>query len=130
MSKKIKLLWLDDIRDPKDETWNNYIAKNIGNPFEMDITWVKDYNSFLLEIVIGFNHDIVSFDHDLGDVFHPDRDTPMIVVEKTGYDACKRLVNYCIEKNKPFPKYHVHSSNPVGKKNIESFIENFLNYNY
>ena len=130
MSKKIKLLWLDDVRNPKDDMWNNYIAKYIGNPLEMDITWVKDYDGFILETLMGFKHDIVSFDHDLGDVFHPDTDAPMRSVEKTGYHACKYLVNYCIENNEPFPKYHVHSSNPVGKKNIESFIENFLNYNY
>ena len=46
------------------------------------------------------------------------------IKEKTGLDCAKFLVEYCADENQPLPEYLVHSANPVGKKNIESFLEN------
>jgi hypothetical protein len=44
---------------------------------------------------------------------------------KTGYDAAKWLVQYCHSNCLPFfPEYNVHSANPVGKANIESYLSN------
>jgi hypothetical protein len=45
--------------------------------------------------------------------------------EKTGYDCAKWLVDYCIDNQANLPDYLVHSANPIGKKNIESYLENF-----
>jgi hypothetical protein len=44
--------------------------------------------------------------------------------EKTGYDAAKWLADHCAEKGVKFPRYVVHSMNPVGKERIDSYIEN------
>ena len=59
----------------------------------------------------------VSFDHDLGDTESE--------VEKTGYTFAKYLIEYMFDNNikEPF-QYYVHSANPVGLKNIESYLEN------
>ena len=43
--------------------------------------------------------------------------------EKTGYDCCKFLCDVCMKSNVKHPTYVVHSMNPVGKSNIESYIE-------
>ncbi len=60
----------------------------------------------------------VSFDHDLADISDSHK-------EKTGYDCVKWLVDYCIDnKIIKFPNYQVHSANPIGKKNITSYVEN------
>lgn len=59
----------------------------------------------------------ISFDHDLGDN------------EPTGYDVVKYLVDLDLDGILFWPEnfdYYVHSQNPVGKKNIESYLNNFL----
>lgn len=121
MDKK-NLLWLDDIRNPTYEIWNNYIAKNIGNPLEMNIIWIKNFHNFKLQILTNGLPDIVSFDHDLEN-FHISKST---YIERTGYDCAKWLVNHCMQNNLDFPQYHVHSANPVGKENIQKYIINYL----
>jgi hypothetical protein len=62
--------------------------------------------------------DMISFDHDLG-------------LEETGYDTAKWIVNQIIDKHLDLPDnfvYHVHSANPVGKRNIEALLDNFTKY--
>jgi len=63
----------------------------------------------------------VSFDHDLGDTENEN--------EETGYTFCKFLVEYMMDNQiaKPFA-YNVHSANPVGAKNITSYLENAFNF--
>lgn len=58
----------------------------------------------------------MSLDHDLGE-------------EKTGYDFVKWFCEMHIQKKICIPfdfRYYVHSQNPIGKKNIESYLESFL----
>lgn len=38
--------------------------------------------------------------------------------EKTGFDAARFLINYCKDNKKKLPKYHCHSMNHIGCKNI------------
>ena len=97
----MKKLYLDDIRVPQTEGW--------------DI--VRNYDEFVFWVRLNGVPDEVSFDHDLGD------DNV-----KTGYDCAKWLGQYCIEKNIPFPKWNVHSANPVGKANIEAYIQNVIKH--
>lgn len=97
----MKKLYLDDIRVPQTEGW--------------DI--VRNYDEFVFWVRLNGVPDEVSFDHDLGD------DNV-----KTGYDAAKWLGQYCIEKNILFPKWNVHSANPVGKANIEAYIQNVIKH--
>ena len=97
----MKKLYLDDIRIPKTEGW--------------DI--VRNYDEFVFWVRLHGIPDEVSFDHDLGE------DT-----EKTGLNVAKWLGQYCIETNTPFPKWNVHSANPVGKANIEAYINNVIKH--
>lgn len=62
----------------------------------------------------------ISFDHDLGQ-------------EKSGYDLAKAMVY--LDMYSPlgfFPKgfsFYVHSQNPVGAKNIKSYLDGYLAIN-
>jgi len=119
-------LFLDDVRVPYD------VFKMIINPiYENNEDWVivKHYYEFVDYIkendipeFISFDHDL-SFDHYLSENQEGDIDY-VSLKEKTGYDCAKWLVEYCLENNLTIPDYYVHSANPVGKKNIEGFLEN------
>jgi hypothetical protein len=41
-------------------------------------------------------------------------------------DCCKFLVKESITKNTPLPQVYVHSSNPPGRENMMSLINNYL----
>jgi hypothetical protein len=97
----MRKLYLDDIRTPRTEGW--------------DI--VRSYDDFVAWIRLNDIPDEVSFDHDLGEN-----------TEKTGYDAAKWLGAQCLLTDTPFPKWNVHSANPVGKANIESYIQNVIKH--
>ena len=60
----------------------------------------------------------ISFDHDLG------------AKSKTGFDITKNMVERDLDKKgRWIPNnftYDVHSANPVGKKNIEGLLDNYL----
>lgn len=61
----------------------------------------------------------VSFDHDLGNVS-----------DKTGYDLAKYLVERDLD-NGDMPDdfgYEIHSSNPVGRENIDSLFKGYLEH--
>lgn len=122
------LLWLDDIRNPKDIIWHNWIARNVGNPFEYSITWVRSFDEFK-DSIHKFMPDVICFDHDLGEehytVNDPDNLDYTIFEEKTGYDCAKWLIEYCLDKGEQFPNVFIQSSNPVGVENIRKLILNF-----
>lgn len=115
MFERKTLLWLDDIRDPMDERWENWIEQNFGIRFQ-HIIWVDSYESFVNLIKERGLPDAVSFDHDLGDTSSD---------EKTGYDCCKYMVDYCIDNDKEFPMYRIQSDNAPGRENIDKYIQNF-----
>jgi hypothetical protein len=110
----MKKLYLDDVRCPKTEGWD------IVRTYEEFVDWVTK-NGLPEE---------VSFDHDLAEISY-DSSTyseSFIYYEKTGYDAAKWLGEYCIDKKIPFPKWNVHSANPIGKANIEAYINNVIKH--
>lgn len=118
-------LFLDDIRVPYD------VFKATINPiFENNEDWavVRDYHQFVNYITKFGLPDFISFDHDLSyDHYLEENQSDIEYVklnEKTGYDASKWLVNYCVENELQLPKFYVHSANPVGKQNIISYLEN------
>lgn len=113
---KIKLLFLDDIRNPHLQ----YQYNRGMDPSE--ITWVKSYDEFCDWIEENGLPEEVSFDHDLGDF----RMVDGVRVEKTGMDCAKFLVEYCMDENQKLPSYSVHSANVVGAENINNFLQNFL----
>lgn len=117
MSKKI--LWLDDYRNPND--WIDYIKmvypRMVKEPNV--IIWVKSYNEFVEYITNYGLPDAIGFDHDLAD------EGPN---EKTGYDAAKFLVEYCLENNVDLPEFDSQSTNPAGRENIINLLNNFKRY--
>lgn len=127
MDKKLYYLFLDDIRNPKAVTWVNLPLV----PWEI----VRSYDQFVSKIESCGMPKFISFDHDLGpNQYHPSMysDNPQdynqlydSFKEKTGYHCAQWAVDYCLKNQVTFPDYVCHSMNPIGKKNIESYIENF-----
>ena len=117
MSKKI--LWLDDYRNPHD--WIPYIKMTYPRMVKVPnvIIWVKSYYEFVEYITNYGLPDAIGFDHDLAD------ESPN---EKTGYDAAKFLVEYCLENNADLPEFESQSSNPAGRENILNLLNNFKRY--
>lgn len=112
-------LFLDDERDPSDVIWCN-----IGlGPWVI----VRNYDQFVKTIK---EHGVpihVSFDHDLADAhykacFSGSHDYGQ---EKTGHDCAKWLVHHCARRY-TFPKYTIHSMNPIGRENIDNYIKSAL----
>ena len=118
-------LFLDDIRVPTDVTW-------VQIPVDQHYTVVRNYKEFVdlitlrgLPKYICYDHDLADshYGHDLKNVARPHNSYN----EKTGYDCAKWLVDYCFAKKLKHPPFIVHSLNPIGKKNIESYIINYNN---
>jgi len=117
---------LDDIRS-MDDVRKYTKLPNIPNE---QWTVVRSYSDFV-EVVNKLGLPMfVSFDHDLG-LSHYGHglngdDIPYdSYTEKTGYDAAKWLVDYCMKNGVKHPLYVVHSMNPVGKQNIISYVESY-----
>jgi hypothetical protein len=100
-------LYLDDVRDLPDDSYS------LVRSYEEAINYVKDNG------IPSF----ISFDHDLG---VDENGEPIL----TGYDFAKWLVEMDMNNVYKFPEdffFKVHSANPVGKVNIESYLNNYLN---
>ena len=127
---KKTLLWLDDYRDPFDNSMDWISFSPIGR--NVTIEWVTSYDEFVNYITKNGLPDAICFDHDLSDFQafksgYPDlmADVPMPETEKTGYDCAKWLVNYCLDNNVKLPQYAIQSANPVGKENIDKLLKSF-----
>ncbi len=122
----MKKLFLDDIRNPKDCA--NGLVPSILNKFYWEHDWniVRSYDEFVSWIVKNGLPDFISFDHDLADVHYSmDFSNPNFNGnEMTGYDCAKWLTNYCMDMKIQIPRFIVHSQNPVGKANIQSYLDN------
>ena len=119
------LLWLDDIRNPFDKDFTSYVA--LYNPFlnqPHEITWVKNYEEFNDYIEFYGLPDAVSFDYDLADEHYSPLVNTKDYKEKTGLDCVKLMVGYCKILKKKLPICIFHTANPVGKVNMETYIEN------
>ena len=122
MKKEKITLYLDDIRIPKDSSWQV----------------VKDYTEFVSHIRLNGleNYELISLDHDLGEQatneFYKNTQPNYtlnydnIVNEKTGLDCAKWLVAESMTKNIPLPQIYVHSANPIGSANIMGYVNNYL----
>jgi hypothetical protein len=115
-------LFLDDERNLEDVTWAPWevrekyrnevwiICRNWSQVASM-IRYLESYPSY------------ISFDHDLGDN------------EATGYDIVKMMIedsmNHPDDPMLQFSDtfaFYVHSQNPVGKANIEAYLNNYLKH--
>ena len=100
-------MYIDDIRIPKVE---GYV---VVRSFEEAVNFIQQQ---------GFPS-FVSFDHDLGMDQTESSELP------TGYDFAKWLCEK--DMDKPFMQnfdYFVHSANPVGKANIEGYLDNYMRF--
>ena len=96
-------LYIDDERTPKtDHPW--VIVRNYHEATE----YVRAHGI----------PDYISFDHDLGEI-------------ESGYDFTKWLVEEEITKRHLFPvgfEWNVHSANPVGAANIDSYLKSYFDF--
>ncbi len=128
-----KQIYLDDVRTPKENIW----------------VVVRNYDEFVEAVTnIGLeNIDVISLDHDLGDTAITEYFTNVgpnykldysNIVEKTGMDCAKWLVNHYFDNyitqesmsekklsGIVFPQVYTHSANPIGSANIMGYINNF-----
>ena len=87
-------LWVDDILEPINESWE----------------WAKSYNE-AMELLSNNKFSSIALDHDLG-------------LDKTGYDiACWIEEQVALGKIRA-PLMYCISANPVGKRKIEQVIKN------
>lgn len=101
-------LYLDDLRTPVDTTF--VIART-----------VEDAQELIRTCGIPI---FISFDHDLGIA-----DDGSLL--PTGYDFVKWLVEMDMEGKLAFPEsfgFKVHSQNPVGAKNIQEYLINYITF--
>lgn len=90
------LLWVDDLRPVPNEYRDKY-----------EVRLARDYDEAITELH-RFRYDVICLDHDLGD-------------GPTGYDLCK----YIVAKNIYCPEYRIHTSNPVGRRNMVEYLERY-----
>jgi hypothetical protein len=131
-------LFLDDFREPH-EVGNYILPVNFRTYYRLK-PWVivRNYAEFVTCIEEKGMPDIISFDHDLADEHYTpehywddydkskEYQESREYTEKTGLGCAEWLVNYCMDKDLPLPKYFIHSMNPVGADNIKNYLENYL----
>jgi len=113
------IIYLDDVRTPIDKDW----------------IIVRSYDEFVQKInKIGLeNIELISLDHDLGDIAMAEWQYGVVknyiinydnITEKTGMDCTKWLVNQWLDGN-PVCKVMIHSANAVGSANMMGYINNY-----
>ena len=103
-------LFLDDIRQPPDDSW----------------IVVRSYQEAVDYVInTGFPHTI-SFDHDLStEHYANDYST-----EKTGKDFANWIIEHDLDHN-TMPnnfQFFVHSANPAGAANIRGILTNYMKF--
>lgn len=101
-------LFLDDERFPTDT--NSIIMRNFNDACEY--------------VLKKWSPNVIFFDHDLWIDINWQ-------IGKTWYDFAKWFVEQDISWKIKIPKnfiFYVHSMNPIGKKNIEDYLNNYLQF--
>jgi hypothetical protein len=120
-----RALYLDDQRTPTT-TIPGY------HPWEV----VRNYDEFVAWIEKNGVPDLVSFDHDLAEEHINDYFNQKLNIgwqqpsyetykEKTGLDCARWLCEYVQKNNLKLNLCSVHSHNPIGAVNIQSYINGF-----
>lgn len=120
-----KALYLDDQRTPTT-TIPGY------HPWEV----VRNYDEFVAWIEKNGVPDLISFDHDLAEEHIQDYFNQKLNIgwqqpsyetykEKTGLDCAKWLCEHIQKNNLKLNRCSVHSHNPIGATNIQSYINGF-----
>lgn len=96
-------MFIDDIRDA-------------SKYYDFPIVTVRSYYDAVQYVKDHGIPSFVSFDHDLADDSVP---------EMTGYSFAKFLIEHIMDNNSTERfEFLVHSANPVGKQNIECYLNN------
>jgi len=103
-------------------TWNLFIDDERFPVDEPGMFWeiARNHNEVVKLIEEKGMPSYISFDHDLGDFENGD-----------GYKIAKYLVDLDLYTDYKFPEnfnYYVHSQNPIGKANIEGYLNNYLKF--
>lgn len=115
-------LYLDDKRVPN---MSHNKDKGLGIAFSDESKWVivRDYFEFVDFINNNFDKiKLISFDHDLACFKRVDGWKK----EFTGKTSVDYLIDFCLDNNKKFPDWYVHTDNPNGRGNIIGAITNYL----
>lgn len=106
----MKLLWLDDVRDPMQDDW--LVFSPIPRNQITEVIWVKTYREFCHFIEVRGLPDGINFDNSLGE-------------HMTGYDCAKWLVGYCLDHNLKAPPWNCQSSEPHSRDLIDTLLTKF-----
>jgi hypothetical protein len=107
-------IFLDDLRSV-DMSHN----PNKGLGLVTDFVVVRNDKDFIKLVDENINDiKLVSFDHDLA-CFNDGN-------EFTGKTACEYLIDKCLEVDRKFPDWYVHSDNTAGRENIIGLILNYM----
>lgn len=126
--------FLDDCRTPKPNYYFNWAI-------------VRSYQEFVNYIRQQGVPQFISFDHDLG-VSYPEyskeeepeaaklpfiqtsqgRFRSDVLLEPSGMDAAKWLVEWCADNNLLLPLFTAHSANPAGAENILGLLNGYRKF--
>lgn len=123
---KKKCLMLEDWESRTLDIIAGYMHPDL-TPMYLKEEWiiVRNYQQFVDWILANGLPDIISFDHDLADEHYAYSGSYETFKEKTGYDAAKWLVDFCMYEHLPLPECYVHSMNPVGADNIQKYLASY-----
>ncbi len=108
-------LFLDDIRFPQDVNWIDY-------PSNVNWKLCRTNWDVVIEIEELNNYfDVISLDHDIACEDGNGN-------EITGYDVLKRIIQYYHERKMKLPMIVFHTQNPVGKENMQRYLNNYLHF--
>ena len=117
----MKYLFLDDERMPKDVTW--VLIGGVGH-WGADWQIVRSLVDAKQWVLANGFPDVISFDHDLG----MDHYSGNYEDNTTGLDFAKWLIEYDMDTNTMPDDFNftVHSMNPIGARNIQSLLDNYM----
>lgn len=137
MSAKLRVIWVDDMRNPNIELvpwipaqWKKYAPTEFLNTVkqsgaEPEVIWLKSWDEWCKwcdEVWMKEKpSDYINcfcLDHDLG-CYEPDG------TERTGYNVAVNICDVIEDCGFDFPFYECHSSNPYGRDNILSVFETY-----
>jgi hypothetical protein len=135
-------LFLDDDRFPFNGGTDVPVDFELDSAYDLtrdkrykDLDWVivRSFPQFVEMIEKRGLPEMISFDHDLKDEHYYHYRTFTIftgwidytVVEGTGHECAKWLINYLLNNDLDCPTILIHTQNTTGAKNIWKLFENF-----